>query len=221
VTSDGSACLLDCGATALIAMRRCAVDPANLDAIFLSHLHGDHFAGLPFLLLQQHFVGRRDRPLVVVGPAGTEQRVMAALEVFFPGSPDLAWGFPLSFSELEARRPASFGRFAVTPYVVSHPSGSEAFAFRLKAGNRLIGYSGDTAWTDTLLEVARDADLFITECYAFDSAPQHHLNYNTLRERLDHLDCKRVLLTHMGQEMFGRLDEVALEVAEDGQVIEL
>ncbi len=190
VTSEAGACLLDCGATALVAMRRCGIDPASIDAIFLSHLHGDHFAGLPFLLLEQHFVGRRDRPLVIAGPAGTEQRVMAALEVFFPGSTDLAWGFPLTFSELKARRTARFGHFAITPYVVSHPSGSEAFAFRLKAGNRLIGYSGDTEWTDALLEVARDADLFITECYAFDSSPPHHLNYNILRDTSRSDECE-------------------------------
>ena len=72
-----------------------------------------------------------------------------------------------------------------------------------------------------MLEVARGADLFITECYAFDSSPPHHLNYNVLREHLDEMNSKRVLLTHMGQAMFGRLDEVTLEVAEDGQLIEL
>ena len=117
VISEAGACLLDCGATALVAMRRHAVDPASIDAIFLSHLHGDHFAGLPFLLLEQHFIGRRDRPLVIAGPPGTEQRAMAALEVFFPGSSELAWGFPLTFSELTARRTARFGHFAIIPYV--------------------------------------------------------------------------------------------------------
>jgi ribonuclease BN (tRNA processing enzyme) len=221
VTSEAGACLLDCGATALVAMRRHAVDPASIDAIFLSHLHGDHFAGLPFLLLEQHFIGRRDRPLVIAGPAGTEQRVMAALEVLFPSSTQLAWGFPLTFNELEAQRTARFGRFTIIPYGVSHPSGSEAFAFRLKTSNRLIGYSGDTEWTDVLLEVARDADLFITECYAFDGSPAYHLNYNMLRQHLNEMNAKRILLAHMGQEMFARLDEVTVEVAEDGQLIEL
>jgi ribonuclease BN (tRNA processing enzyme) len=221
VSSEAGACLLDCGATALVAMRRCAVEPASVDAIFLSHLHGDHFAGLPFLLLEQHFVARRERPLSIAGPLGTEQRVMAALEVFFPGSTDLAWGFPLTFRKLTARRTARFGRFAITPYAVSHPSGSEALAFRLKTGNRLIGYSGDTGWTDALLEVGRDTDLFITECYAFGSSPPYHLNYSLLRQHLDAMHAKRVLLTHMGQEMFERLDEVIFEVAEDGQLIEL
>jgi ribonuclease BN (tRNA processing enzyme) len=221
VSADAGACLLDCGATALVAMRRYGIDPARIDAIFLSHLHGDHFAGLPFLLLQQHFVGRRDRPLVIAGPAGTEQRAMAALDVFFPGSPELAWRFPLTFRELKARQTARFGGFALTPYVVSHPSGSEAFAFRLKTGKRLIGYSGDTEWTDTLVEVARDADLFIVECYAYDGAAQNHIDYRTLRNNLSRLGSKRLLLTHLSREMLDRRSDVDLEVSEDGQLLEL
>ena len=221
VTSKAGACLLDCGATALVAMRRFAVDPATIDAIFLSHLHGDHFAGLPFLLLEQHFVGRRDKPLLIAGPAGTEQRLMATLEVFFPGSAKLAWGFPLTFTELSERRTARFGPFAITPHVVTHPSGSAAFAFRLKIGDRLIGYSGDTEWTDVLLKVARDADLFITECYAFNSSPPHHITYNILRQHLHEIRAKRLVLTHLSQEMLDRRSDVGLEVAEDGQLIEL
>jgi ribonuclease BN (tRNA processing enzyme) len=221
VTSRTAACLLDCGATALIAMRCFAVDPATIDAIFLSHLHGDHFAGLPFLLLEQHFVDHRQRPLLIAGPAGTEQRVMAALEVCFPGSTKLAWGFPLTFRELSERRTARSGPFAITAHVVTHPSGSPAFAFRLRVGDRLIGYSGDTEWTDALLKVARGADLFITECYAFDSSPPYHITYNVLRQHLRELRAKRVLLTHVNQEMLDRRNEVGLEIAEDGQLIEL
>jgi ribonuclease BN (tRNA processing enzyme) len=221
VTSEAGACLLDCGATALVAMRRFAVDPASIDTIFLSHLHGDHFAGLPFLLLEQHFVGRRDRPLAIAGPAGTQQRLMAALDVFFPGSAKLAWGFPLTFTELNERRTARLGPFAITPHVVAHPSGSAAFAFRLKIGDRVIGYSGDTAWTDVLLRVARNADLFIMECYAFNSSPSHHITYNILRQHVHQIRAKRLVLTHLSQEMLDRRHEVGLEVAEEGQLIEL
>jgi ribonuclease BN (tRNA processing enzyme) len=146
---------------------------------------------------------------------------MAALEVFFPGSSELAWGFPLTFSELTARRTARFGRFAITPYVVSHPSGSEAFAFRLETDDLVIGYSGDTEWTDVLLEVARNADLFIVECYAYDGAAQNHINYRILRNNLSKLGSKRLLLTHLSREMLDRLSDVDLEVSEDGQLLEL
>ena len=129
VTSKGGSCLLDCGATALIAMRRFAIDPGQINAIFLSHLHGDHFAGVLFLLLEQHFIARRDEPLLIAGPVGTEGRMMAALDVFFPGAAQLAWHFPLRFAELAPQRAARFGAFAITPHAVTHPSGSAAFAF--------------------------------------------------------------------------------------------
>ena len=221
VTSKRGACLLDCGATALVAMRRFAIDPGLIDAIFLSHLHGDHFAGVLFLLLEQHFIAQRDRPLLIAGPVGTEGRVMAALDVLFPGATQLAWRFPLRFAELTPDRTARFGAFAITPHLVTHPSGSAAFAFRLKTGDRLIAYSGDTGWTDTLVEVARDADLFIVECYAYDGAAENHINYRTLRENLSKLGSKRLLLTHLSREMLDRLSDVDLEVAEDGQLLEL
>jgi ribonuclease BN (tRNA processing enzyme) len=221
VTSKTGACLLDCGATALVAMRRFAIDPASIDVIFLSHLHGDHFAGVLFLLLEQHFVAQRDQPLLIAGPVGTEGRLMAALDVFFPGAAQLAWRFPLRFAELSPLRTARFGAFAITPHTVTHPSGSAAFAFRLKTGDRLIAYSGDTGWTDTLVKVARDADLFIVECYAYDGAAQHHLDYSTLRENISKLRSKRLLLAHLSRAMLDRLSDVELEVAEDGQLLEL
>jgi ribonuclease BN (tRNA processing enzyme) len=221
VISEAGACLLDCGATALVAMRRFAIDPASIDAIFLSHLHGDHFAGVLFLLLEQHFVSQRKKPLLIAGPTGTEDRVMAALDVFFPGAAQLAWRFPLTFAELTPRRTARFGAFAITPHAVTHPSGSAAFAFRLKAGERLIAYSGDTRWTDTLVKVGRDADLFIIECYAFEGAPEHHIDYSTLRDHVPKLHSKRVLLTHLSRQMLDHLSDVDLEVAEDGQLLEL
>src|SRR5690606_36001506 len=221
VTSEAGACLLDCGATALVAMRRFAVDPASIDVVFLSHLHGDHFAGVPFLLLQQHFIAQRDRPLLIAGPAGTERRVMAALEVLFPGAARLTWRFSLSFAELAPQRTERFGGFAITPYLVPHASGDAAFAYRLEAGDRLIAYSGDTRWTDTLLDVARRADLFIIECYAYDGSPENHLDYKTLRNKIANLHSKRLLLTHLSRQMFERLSKVDLEIAEDGQVLEL
>lgn len=221
VTAKAGVCLLDCGATALVAMRRFAVDPADIDVIFLSHLHGDHFAGVLFLLLDQQFIAKREQPLLIAGPTGTRERVMAALDVLFPGAAGMAWRYPLHFAELTACRTTQVGAFAITPYTVTHPSGSAAFAYRLQAGSRVIAYSGDTQWTDTLLKVARDADLFIIECYAYDGSPEHHIDYNTLRENIPNLHSKRLLLTHLSRQMLDRISDVDLDVAEDGQLLEL
>src|SRR5690349_7987837 len=77
---------LDFGATSLVALKRLSLPPSRIDLVVLSHLHGDHFGGLPFLLLDGHFEGRRDKPLTIIGPVGTAERLRAAAEIFFPGS---------------------------------------------------------------------------------------------------------------------------------------
>jgi ribonuclease BN (tRNA processing enzyme) len=221
VSSEGGCCLIDCGATTMVAMRRFGVEPGSIDTVFISHLHGDHFAGLPFLLLQQQFVGRRERPLTIAGPPGTRLRLLAALDVMFPGSAGMEWSFALRFAELIAGRTEQLGPFAITPFPVVHPSGAPSFAFRLVVAGRVLAYSGDTEWTDTLIEAGRDADLLISECYSFDATPKFHLDYKTLQSRIRKLEPKRILLTHMSEEMLAKLDEVTIDAAEDGQLLEL
>ena len=76
--------LIDCGASALIGMKRFGVDPSLVDLIFLSHLHGDHFAGIPFLILDGQF-SRRTRPLQIVGPPGVENGCGKLWRSFFRG----------------------------------------------------------------------------------------------------------------------------------------
>jgi ribonuclease BN (tRNA processing enzyme) len=221
VAAAQGCCLIDCGATAMVAMRRFDVDPGAIDTVFISHLHGDHFVGLPFLLLQQQFVGRRDRPLTIAGPPGTRLRLLAALDMMFPGSAGMEWGYVLDFAELTAGQSEQLGAFEITPFPVVHPSGAPSFAFRLEIDGRTIAYSGDTEWTDTLIDVGRGADLLISECYAFETQPRFHLDYKTLRNKLDKIGAKRILLTHMGEEMLAKLDQVKADAAEDGQLVEL
>src|SRR5581483_5398912 len=106
-------------------------------------------------------------------------------------------------------------------YAVAHPSGAPAHALRLAADARVIAYSGDTAWTEALLDVARDADLFLCEAYTLDKPVPHHLSYATLRQHRPRLTCRRLLLTHVGPELLARRAEVDDEIAEDGQMVAL
>jgi ribonuclease BN (tRNA processing enzyme) len=221
VASAAGPFLIDCGATSLVAMNRQGLDPATIDAVLLSHLHGDHFGGLPFLLLQAQYVGRRTRPLVIAGPAGTERRVLDALEVLFPGSSKLTWRFPLSFIALRPEDDQKIGDLVIRAYPVEHPSGAPSLALRIRVGNRIIAYTGDTRWTETLLAVARNADIFLAECYSYDQNASYHLNYRTLFARRPELRARRLVLTHMGEAMLEKLDQIEVEVAEDGMLLEV
>ncbi len=213
-------CLIDCGASSLTAMRRFNVDPMGVDTILISHLHGDHYGGLPFLLLLCHF-GGRSRPLLIAGPPGLAQRLWQACEVLFAGSSGLAWNFPVEFIELPPAEPSAVGPLRVTAHEVQHPSGAPSYGLRLEVAGRTIAYSGDTEWCEALPLLARDADLFIIECYAFDRHVPLHLDYRTLMAERSRLECKRMVLTHMSDAMLDRLAEVEVEAAHDGMVIDL
>ena len=78
--------LLDCGATALIPLKRAAIDPASIGWVALSHLHGDHFAGLPWLILDGQFA-KRTTPLVSAGPEGVEAALCRSRSVTQLSSP--------------------------------------------------------------------------------------------------------------------------------------
>src|SRR5919197_17007 len=100
--------LIDCGATTLVALKRAGIDPASIGRVVLSHLHGDHFAGLPFLILDGQFAART-RPLEVAGPAGVQERIERTLEAFFPGAATAQRRFETRFMELEEQHPCELG----------------------------------------------------------------------------------------------------------------
>jgi ribonuclease BN (tRNA processing enzyme) len=216
----GGDVLIDCGASSLIAMKRARIDPSEIGWVLLSHLHVDHFGGVPFLILDGQF-SRRTRPLVVAGPPGLQTRMADAMEVCFPGSTQVARRFNTELIELPERLTTLVGPACVTPFVVAHASGAPSYALRVEYGGKVIAYSGDTEWTDVLLEAARGADLFICESYFFDKHIKYHLDYQTLCAHRDRIECRRIILTHMGPEMLSHLGEVEFECAEDGKIIAL
>jgi ribonuclease BN (tRNA processing enzyme) len=221
IKAPTSTFLVDCGASALIAMRRFGVAPNDIDLILLTHLHGDHFGGLPFFVLDAQLISKRSRPLVIVGPPGTKRRVAEAMEIFFPGSTRVQRSFSLDIRELRLDQPQTLGGVTVTAYPVQHPSGDPSLALRMECQGKTITYSGDTEWTETLLPAARGADLLIAEAYFFAKKVKFHLDFQTLMAHLDELQPKRLIVTHMSEDMLTRLDELLCEFAEDGKLIEV
>jgi ribonuclease BN (tRNA processing enzyme) len=217
---DGGAepLLIDCGATTLVALKRAGIDPASIGWVALSHLHGDHFAGLPWLILDGQFAGRT-RPLVIAGPMGTRERFERTFEALYPGATARKRTFNTSFVEFAERTPCELGPALVTPFEVRHQSGAPSYALRIEYGAKVISYSGDTEWTDSLIDVAEGADLFVCECNFFDKQGPGHLDYRTLVEKRAQLGCERIVITHMSEDMLAHIHEADLDAAADGAVI--
>ena len=210
--------LLDCGATALVAIRRANIDPSSLGFVALSHLHGDHFAGLPWLILDGQFAPR-SKPLRIVGPAGVQDRVERTFEALYPGATTVERPFETTFGEFSEQSPYELGPARITPFQVRHSSGAPSYALRLEYGGKVIAYSGDTEWTDALIDVADGADLFVCECNFYDLKAPGHLNYVTLAGNRPQINCDRLVLTHMSEGMLARARDVEFETASDGAVL--
>jgi ribonuclease BN (tRNA processing enzyme) len=219
----GTACrfLIDCGASSLVALKRAGIDINTIDGVVLSHLHGDHFGGLPFFLLDSQHVARRSRPLFITGPTGLAARLTAAQEALFPGSSATALRFPLSIAEMAAGERREDGGFAVTTFPADHSAGAPCFHLRFEVDGKVVTYSGDTGWTAALPIAARGADLFICECSGYGRAVTGHLAYGDLAPRLAAVEAKRIVLTHMSPDMLARRHESVFETAEDGLTLTL
>jgi ribonuclease BN (tRNA processing enzyme) len=214
--------LIDCGASSLPALNRYGVDRNAVETILITHFHGDHFAGVPFFVLDAHFVSRRQRPLTIAGPPGLTDWYARIFDATFPGARTNRLRFALTLHEFAPGRTDDIGTLRITPFHVVHDDrAGPCLGYRIEIENRIIAYSSDTEWTDNLIPLGRDADLFICECYVRDKPIATHLSLAELQRQLPRVGAGRVVLTHMSNDMLAGLASVSYETAADGLTIVL
>jgi ribonuclease BN (tRNA processing enzyme) len=219
VDADGYRFLIDCGATSLVALKRADIDPGSIDAVLLTHFHGDHCGGVPYLILDGQF-SKRERPLVVAGPPGVRDRMTAVFEAALPTSSRTTQRFAVTYVELgEAAK--QIGPLEVIALPVAHLTETVPHGLRVRAHDHVIAYTGDTDWCDALPRLAEDADLFIAEAYSFEKRIPQHLSHATLVAHRNELRAKRLVLTHAGAETLARSAELEWPLASDGTEIAL
>jgi ribonuclease BN (tRNA processing enzyme) len=213
--------LLDCGATSLLTMKKLGFDSGQLDVIFLSHLHGDHFGGLPFFFIEYLYETTREKPLHVAGPLGTEEKARGIFELMYGRGTKVGDPITTRFHVLEPGRTSTIQGIEVFPFRVPHQVNEISLALKVSYNGKHVLFSGDSAWTDAFLEHARGVDVFICECTYYDRETWNHMSYLQLREQLPKLSCPQIILTHMGTQMLARSAEISCAMAEDGMVLEI
>lgn len=225
IESDTHRFLVDCGASALVGLRKFGVDPNAIDTVLVTHMHGDHYAGIPWLALQRAAAGVR-RPLTVLGPKGIARRLPRLANHLFPSGSPRPGRFNLDIREFASLRPVTLedvwpGGVTVTGYPVTHVPATNPHALRIEVAGKVVTFSGDTAWDDNLVDAAAGADIFICEAWSLRPRAPVHLDIETLRRRRADLDCARIVLTHMGDDVLAALPIEGFEAAEDGMAIEV
>ena len=125
--TGGGIYLIDCGEGTQMELRRLKVKFSRIDHIFISHLHGDHFFGLPGLVSTFRMLGR-ERPLHIYGPRGIKEAILLLLRLG-----DSWTQFPLRFTELESPDPEHIlddGNLTVQTLPLKHRVYTNGFLFR-------------------------------------------------------------------------------------------
>lgn len=221
---EARAVLLDCGPTTVPMLMAMSFNFGRIDLILLSHLHGDHILGMPFIFLDAQFRTQRDRPLVVAGPPGTEARCEALFRLAYAETDEhMARRFEVQYRELPEGRENEVCGLRILPRKVTHQIHEIPYGYRIAWKDRVLAWTGDTQWDEAIVDLARGADLLIAECFTAGFQLKFHTSLEDLAREKHRLEARRILLTHMGETMLRRMagGKIPFETARDGQRIEL
>lgn len=214
--------LIDCGASSLVAMKQLGIDRNPISTIVVTHFHADHFGGIPFFMLDAQFFSKRREPLTIVGPPGLEAWYERVMETAFPGSASAGRKFDLHLREIAAGETVEVKNVVISAFQAVHgPANGPYHSVRIEAEGKAIAYTGDTEWTPALIPTAKNADLFIAEAYFRDRAVATHLSLSAIEAHIDELAPKRLVLTHMSDDMLDHPDKSNFETASDGMVLQV
>lgn len=219
--------LVDCGPTTLQRMKIMGVRPTKIETIVVTHLHGDHFGGLPSLFIDWLFTDIRDAPLTIVGPKGTKSRVESLARTAFGDAIDHQWPFVMTILECDPGHVVKLSGLEITAFPAVHmraPDQALCLRFQFDHGP-IVAFSGDTGWCPSVVECSKGADCFVAECTSVVPGWEGHMSVAQWRDTiLPQIQAKIVRLSHLGP---GVRDALKMErslkelMTDDGMEVDL
>lgn len=214
--NDQAQVLLDCGFTTPHRYFKTHSDPEELKVIWISHFHGDHFFGIPLILLKFWELGRTGR-LSIIGPKGVEQKVRQVMELAYPKFVDRLQ-YPLSFFEAQENDHIQIDKMSFKTINSIHSQ--QALAIRIEDGKHSLYYSGDGQPSPTATDFASRCDLIIQESFCFHGSVSGHCSVREALEFAQNCQCSNLALVHMsGEQRRLYLEEAKEYVANNADVV--
>lgn len=216
--------LFDAPPTLLAHLKRLNTDPSSIEAVFISHFHGDHYFGLPFLLLEYAEMAPRTKDLTIIGPPGIAKRIEKVTDLAFSNVFRKDRGYQLTFEEARDGRSGEVGGCGFTARSVVHVPNLDAFGYRVTVDGATIAYTGDSSMCPALFELAEGADVLVAECSCWtESCAAIHLTPTNILALHDHLGKEtQIILTHMAAGAAPKaLTDAGILIADDLQTIVL
>ena len=221
--------MVDFGPTALAGLRRAKIRPSELSAVALTHLHGDHAAGLPFLLIDALFNDPRSEPLPLLGPPRTRQTLDALVDAMYPDvKSDLA-RLSLEIREFAPGDESALAGYVVRAFAADHMKAPhQPLCLRITdPAGASVAFSGDTRLCPGLFEAADGVDLLVAECTRLAPPAGSHCTWQEWQEAFGRVRARAVLFTHLGADVRERLPGlkrqagvgIPVDFADDGMVL--
>jgi ribonuclease BN (tRNA processing enzyme) len=232
VESNGTGRLMvDFGGTALSGLRALGVQPNDLSGLVFTHLHGDHVGGMPFFAIDALYESRRTAPLHIVGPVFTRVVITELLDLTYPGIRAEFEALPITLDEVQAGAVCEVAGFRVECFEGDHMRPPHrSLCFRISDRNgQSVAFSGDTRLCPGLFAAADGADLLVAECTRVAPPAGAHITLQDWPEALRRFRCRRILLTHLGEDVrqqasafkAATASPIPFDFADDGTIVDL
>ncbi len=217
IQTNNSQFLIDCGPTTVLQMRKLGFDLDFLDGMIITHFHGDHIAGIPFLLLDFHYLSKRTRQFTCVGPKGLNATIERLYEACYKKTASEPRSYPLNYKILKLGEIISEFGAKIQAFSMLHSS--ESLGYRISHPSATIAITGDTSWNDEIPKMANGVDLLISECNFWNMELGGHMNYKILEKHLSEINARKIVLTHPSSDVLEHEKELRLPLLQDDQVI--
>ena len=192
-------CLFDAPPTLLAHLKRLSVDLPELETVFLTHQHADHFVGLPFLMLEYLYMTKRAKDLYIVGPPGVEEWMEDFANRCYPELRSKEAGYRRIYVEAKPNQELTAGSVTFQAIPMNHVKHSmNAFGYKARIGDKTVAYTGDTMYCDEIYELGDGADVLVVDCTYTDGSGPEHMGLDdvkVIRKRLS--PATTMVLTHM------------------------
>jgi len=193
--------LLDCGAPATVLLPRMGFSISALEAVLISHLHGDHVGQLSTLLAARTERFPDSPPLQVVGPRGLAEHLhlLGCLNLGERFWKEIESRSHLRVREVQDGHRELIGEHQIEVFEVEHSQQLHCLAFRIEAGGVSLGYSGDTTYCPGIRRLASCVDHLLCECTGWSAPAPIHLWKDEVEQLMLEAPQAKFILTHLSE----------------------
>ena len=188
--------------TLLPQLKKLKVPLAEIEVIFISHAHGDHFVGLPFLLLEYVYMTPRTTDLHIVGPPGCEEWLEDFSARVYKNIRQDA-GYRRIYHDANPGTVQTAGPLEFEAFSMNHvkADGLLAMGYRVRIGDKTIAYTGDTMFCEEVVQLGDGSDVYVVDCTYPDGGGPEHMGLHDIKVIRDRITPETtIILTHMGSK---------------------